>query len=187
MRKLTSREIFLLVAVVGLVILGWIYGRGGGLGGVGVKAKELAALNYGEPPVVQLAHLDQTAVNYDSKARNLFSYFTPPRAAKPTTPPSANTKPPPRQASPPVLQRPPVRLPVQEPKPPRPSFRYIGFLGPKDNKIAVLEHGEEVLLAAIGEVIQEQYKVVDFKYEALVIGYTAERWADATTELKMKR
>jgi hypothetical protein len=51
----------------------------------------------------------------------------------------------------------------------------------------VLEQGDEVLLAAIGEVIEEQYKVVDFKYETLVIGYTAERWAGKTTELPMKR
>lgn len=186
MRKLTSREIFLLVAVLGLVILGWIYGSGGGLGGGGVKAQELAEISYGEPPVVQLARLEQASVDYDSKARNLFNYYTPPvQKPKPTPPPVVKRDPPSRTAAP-VVQRPPVATPPK-PKPPRPNFRYIGFLGPKNNKIAVLEQGEEVLLASIGEVIQEHYKVVDFKYEALVIGYTAERWADETTELKMKR
>jgi len=187
MRKLTSREIVLLLAVVGLAILGWVYGRGGGLGGVGVTATELAELEYGEPPVVQLTRLELTAVDYDAKARNLFSYYTPPPPPRPKPVPRAQTKPPPRDtAQQRPVQRPPTP-PKAEPKPPRPSFRYIGFLGPKDNKIAVLEQGEEILLAGIGEVIQERYTVVDFKYEMLVIGYTSERWADQTTELPMKR
>jgi len=187
MRKLTSREIFLIVVVAGLAVIGWIYGRDGGLGGAGVKANELGELKYTEPPVVELARLEQVAVDYDSKARNLFSYYTPP--PPPRKPQPQVKKPPPvvRQAPPSRAAMPTVRPPVQELKPPRPNFRYIGFLGPKDNKIAVLEQGDEVLLAAIGEVIEEQYKVVDFKYEMLVIGYTAERWAGKTTELPMKR
>ena len=43
------------------------------------------------------------------------------------------------------------------------------------------------MLASIGETIQNQYMVVDFKYEMLVVGYTSERWADQTTEIPMKR
>ncbi|TDI45331.1 MAG: hypothetical protein E2P01_11030 [Acidobacteria bacterium] len=187
MRKLTSREKFLLVVVVGLGVLGWMYGRDGGLAGVGVKAKELAELKYGAPPVVQLARLERTAVAYDSKARNLFSYFTPPRPARPPAPKVSPSKPVQRRSLPPPVAKSTVTRPAPEPRPPHPSFRYIGFLGPKDNKIAVLERGDEVLLAGIGEVIEEQYKVVDFKYEMLIIGYTAEKWADKTTELPMKR
>lgn len=186
MRKLTSREKFLLVVVVGLGVLGWMYGRDGGLAGVGVKAKELAELKYGVPPVVQLARLERTAVVYDSKARNLFAYFTPPRPVRPV-PRVVAPKPAPRRALPTTVPKSAVTLPTPAPRPPHPSFRYIGFLGPKDNKIAVLERGDEVLLAGIGEVIEEQYKVVDFKYEMLIIGYTAEKWADKTTELPMKR
>ena len=186
MRKLTSREKFLLVVVVGLSVLGWMYGRDGGLAGVGVKAKELAELKYGAPPVVQLARLERTAVAYDSKARNLFSSFTPPRPVR-LVPLVVAPKPASRRPLPTTVPKPTVTLPAPAPRPPHPSFRYIGFLGPKDNKIAVLERGDEVLLAGIGEVIEEQYKVVDFKYEMLIIGYTAEKWADKTTELPMKR
>lgn len=186
MRKLTSREKFLLVVVVGLGVLGWMYGRDGGLAGVGVKAKELAELKYGAPPVVQLVRLERTAVVYDSKARNLFAYFTPPRPARPV-PRVVAPKPASRRALPTTVPKSAVTLPTPAPRPPHPSFRYIGFLGPKDNKIAVLERGDEVLLAGIGEVIEEQYKVVDFKYEMLIIGYTAEKWAGKTTELPMKR
>jgi hypothetical protein len=187
MRKLTSREIVLLLVVGGLAVLGWYYGSDGGLGGVGVKAAELAELKYGDPPVVELARLELAAVGYDPKARNLFSYYTPPPPPRPKPPPTVQTKTPQRETQPQAqVQRPPA-LPKAEPKPPRPNFRYIGFLGPKDNKIAVLEQGQEILLASIGEVIQEQYTVVDFKYEMLVIGYTDERWGDQTTDLPMKR
>ncbi len=51
----------------------------------------------------------------------------------------------------------------------------------------MLEHGDEVLLAAVGEPILDMYKVVEFRYEMLVVGYTEERFADQTTELPMKR
>ena len=78
MRKLTSRETVLLVVVVGIGALGWIYGRGGSLGGGGRADEELGALDFGEPPVVQLAHLTRDPVDYNSNARNLFSYYTPP-------------------------------------------------------------------------------------------------------------
>ena len=78
-------------------------------------------------------------------------------------------------------------VPKPEPKAPRPSFRYIGFMGPKNNKIAVLEKGEQVLLAEIGEVVEKQFVVRSFKYEILVLGFTAERWKDETHELPMKR
>ena len=186
MRKLTSRETFLLVAVLAVATLGWIYGRGGGLGGGSGKGDELAKLDYGDPPVVQLARLELDTVGFDSRARNLFSYYTPPPKPGPKLPPRVVNPQPPRTIPPPVQQN-IVRPPTAKPKPPSPSFRYIGFLGPKDNKIAVLEKGDEILLAAVGEVIEGHYKLVDFKYEALIIGYTSERWAGETTELPMKR
>jgi len=189
MRKLTAREVFLLVAVSALAILGWVYGRGGGIGASGAKAEELKALQYGDPPIVQLAKLELEPVTYDSEDRNLFDYYTPPPPPRPKPTPPPPRKPTTQVQRPPqqTVQRPPTPVVRAEPKAPRPTFRYIGFLGPKDNKIAVLEHGDEILLAGIGETLQSQYKVVDFKYETLVIGYTAEKWADQTTELPMKR
>jgi len=186
MRRLTSRETVLLLTVLGVATLGWIYGSGGALGGGSGKGDELAKLDYGDPPVVRLARLDLDSVGFDVKARNLFSYYTPPPPPRQAPPPRPVTQPPPRQAAPPVQQN-IVRPPTAKPKPPSPGFRYIGFLGPKDNKIAVLEKGDEILLAAVGEVIEGHYKLVDFKYETLIIGYTSERWAGETTELPMKR
>jgi hypothetical protein len=60
-------------------------------------------------------------------------------------------------------------------------------MGPKDNKIAVLEQGESVVLAELGDVVDKKYKILEFKYEMLLLGYTDARWADETHELPMKR
>ncbi len=189
MRKLSPREMLLLVVVAGLAILGWVYSGGGGLGGGGGGSQELTGLDYGDPPVVELARLDLEPVSYNAKARNLFAYYVPPPPPRQAPPPRVQTPPPPRQPPPPrvVQQRPPTPQQPVQPKAPRPNFRYIGHLGPKDNKIAVLEHGDDVLLASIGEPILNMYKVVEFRYETLVIGYTEERFADQTTELPLKR
>ena len=177
----------MLIAVAGLAVVGLIYSRGGALGGGGMTDEELGKLNFGEPPVVQLAHLTRVPENYDSNARNLFSYYTPPPPARKKTPPPPPPKAQPRPPAEPVKVRPAVPAVRKDPPPPSPNFRYIGFMGPKDNKIAVLEQDDEVLLAAIGEEIDTMFKVVDFKYETLVLGYTSERWADKTTDLPMKR
>ena len=75
----------------------------------------------------------------------------------------------------------------QGPRPPSVNFEYLGYLGPKDDKIAVFEKGEELEQARVGEVILEQFRLLEFKYEAVVIGYVDERFRDQSTELKMSR
>ena len=193
MRKLTSRELVLLVAVLGLAILGWVYGRGAGLGGIGGSAEKLADLDYGEPPVVQLARLELEAVSYDSASRNLFSYYTPPPPPRPAPKPRVETKPPPTQAAPPrTVVRPPTPPPLA-PKAPRPSFRYIGFLGPKDNKIAVFEKNNKrededpLLLARAGEILEERFQLEEINFQSVVLGYTEDRFKNRTTELSMRK
>ena len=187
-RKLTSREIFLLVVVAGLGTLGWVYGRGGNLGIGTAGATELDPLSFGDAPKVELARLDLEPEEFNPKARNLFSYFVPP-------PPVVKT-PPPRQRQEPVRVVTPTptvgRTPPRPQRPreipaPKPTCRYIGHMGQKDRMMAVLECGDEVVLAAKGEVFEKQFKVLDFKYEMLEVGYTAEKWAEKSTELAMKR
>jgi hypothetical protein len=190
MRKLTTREIALLLVVGVLGVIGWIYGRGGPLGGRAMTAVDPSELNYGAPPIVELARLSLEPEPFDSGSRNLFNYYTPP-----PPPPKERPKPAPRppverstqQAAPVQRHERPPPPPPAAPKPPRPDFRYIGFMGPKDNKIAVLEQGESVVLAELGDVVDKKYKILEFKYEMLVLGYTDARWADETHELPMKR
>ena len=187
MRKLTQREIALITAVGILAVIGIVYSRGGPLGRAAEQEIDPDKLNYGAPPVVELARLGLEPEGFGSGSRNLFQYYTPPPPPRPKPPPVKPPPPTPRPTTPVRTQPRPVTAapPVQQA--PRPSFRYIGFMGPKDNKIAVLAKGEEVILASLGETVDKQFTIREFRYEMLVIGYTQERWADETHELPMKR
>jgi hypothetical protein len=187
MRKPTGREYFWIVVltVMGLAYLA--YRDEGFLGGRQDEDKKNSAL--GIAPIVRMAALAARTEDYDPKGRNLFEYYTPPRP-----------KPPPR----PVVKQPvqPKRDPAVRPvnrnqqkhapvnagiTPPRMNFKYIGFLGPKDAKIAVFEDGEGMLLARAGEIVEKDFTVVEFKYESVVMGYVDTRFKDMTTELNMRR
>jgi len=185
-RKLSSRERGMLVAL-GLValIFVWIL-SGEDLPGVPSSGDGDGAgnLRVDSPPVVQMALLTRAAEGYDPAGRDLFKYGqrpTPPpdpdvakrkaaaadaRAKAAATRAAATPKPPPRPTG---------------PRPPRIDFAYLGYLGPKDDKIAVFEGNEEVILARSGEVFNEQFRVVDIQYESVVIGFTDPRF-EARTE-----
>ena len=186
-RKLSGREFFLLGVLVVAAAFVLFWGERGQLFERGeCEAAKQATL--GDAPLVNWDRLTAEPEAYDAGGRNLFQYYTPP-------PP----KPPPQQRiERPVQQRakappkPPPRPATRETarrtaRPPTPSFKYLGFLGPKDDKIAVFEHGQELELVRVGEIVQKEFRLVDFKYEGVVIGYVDERFADQTTEIRMSR
>ena len=71
------------------------------------------------------------------------------------------------------------------PQPPGIPLKFIGYLGPKDDRIAVFEDGKELYIAQAGEVVQEQFRVVEIRFETVVMGYTDEKWAGRTRELTL--
>jgi len=189
-RKPTTREwtLMVAVAVVGLVAL-WIQdprklGLGGGPAATGVEAPDL-----GQPPVVMLAKLEPVHEEYDPRGRNLFEYYTPP-PPKPTR--RETNRPRPEPVKPQVRNEPVKVVPAPQPvdtgpRPPRISFLYLGYLGPKDSKMAVFEDGEEIVLGRSGDVVFDQFRVVEFRYQKIVMGYVDEQFADQTTELKQRK
>ena len=188
MRKPTGREYFFIVVLVAFAI-GYLAYRDDGrlFGGGSDEQKKSGAL--GIAPIVRMADLAARTDDYNSKGRNLFEYYTPPppRRAK-----QAAKTPPPQQERPKPKPRPVVkRQPSQDVKPaltpPRIDFKYLGFLGPKNDKIAVFEDGEEMLLARAGEIVDKDFTVVSFKYESVVMGYVDTRFKEMTTELNMRR
>ncbi len=189
MRKLETREIVLLV-LLGAVVLVVAFVDWGDVTGADGDAAAEKEIEVGEAPEIRLARLGLDPADYDPGGRNLFRYGTPPRAAQPAPPPRPRpetvTRPQPVATPPP----PPVRnLPTTPPKPqaPRPSFQYIGQLGPKDDRIAVFDEGDSVLLAQIGETIQDEFVLRSFGYRTVTLGYTDRRFAEQTTELEMKQ
>ena len=137
-------------------------------------------------PEVLLSMLSPEIADYDPDGRNLFKYYTPPpkrptQDKTPKPPPITRNNPPIRNE--PVAQRVNPTKVDRGPQVPNMGFDYLGYLGPKDNKIAVFAEGEELLLARIGDVIQKQFKLVDFGYETVVMGYTDDTFKDETKEL----
>jgi len=186
-RKITGREYFLIAILVAATGIAYYTLRRPGGGGAG-DDEVAAASDLGDPPVVHMARLAGTTEDYDPQGRDLFKYYTPPPPPRAAPPPRVVREPPkqPVKAAVPRVTTPDVRGP-SIPQPPRIPFQYIGHLGPKDSRIAVFEQGEEILVARAGEVLNDQFRVVEFKYEAVVMGYTDKRFSDKTTELKQKR
>jgi hypothetical protein len=184
MRKLSTRE-YVLVVLLGVVaIFLFYYNRDAGLGGR--QSDELAGedLDFGDAPWVRLDRLAGQLEGFDAQGRDLFKYYTPP-------PPKQAAKAPPPRAPVERPQRPAVQREAPKPvntgpKPPAINFSYLGYLGPKDQKIAVFEDGNQVTLARAGDVVKDHFRVVEFGFEAVVMGYVDERFKDQTSEIRQK-
>ncbi len=77
--------------------------------------------------------------------------------------------------------------PPAPPTPPAINLRYLGYLGPKDNRIAVFEDGKDLLVARKGDVVKSQFKVVDVKWDTVVMGFVKPEFKGITQELAMMR
>lgn len=185
MRSLSKREL-ILIGLALIAGLGYLFLRGGGLGGgAGSEATQVLSFD-ADAPVVRMDRLARLAEDFDAAGRDLFKYGPPPNQPRREV-----RKPPPKKTPPP--RREPPRVEPQAPRkppPPRaptPTFEYVGYLGPKDDRIAVLSQGDEMQLARIGDVVEEQFRLLEFKYEIIVIGYTDERFREQSMELNVKQ
>lgn len=184
-RALQAREIrwLVLLALVGIVLL---YSRRGKelIFGPSEPAKEKRQQAATEPPIVHIDDLfARNERSYDPDGRDLFKYYTPPPpqpryTAPPPPPQEAPPPPPPRSYTPPP---PPV-----DRGPPPPPLQYIGSMGPKDARIAFFKSGAQLLYAKTGELVLDKYRVLEFKYEAVVLGYEEPPYKGKTTELPMQ-
>jgi len=157
-------------------------GDGIGFGGPGAQ-QDAEDRDFGQPPVVRMDLLSQDREDFDPLGRDLFAYYVPP-------PPPKKYQPPPPPPPTPKRQLPPPPPPPTTPKPaaptaPLPNFTYLGFFGPKDRKIAAFDGDDGVMLATIGEVVEKQFRLSEFKHDSVVMTYTDEQWDGRTTELKL--
>jgi hypothetical protein len=121
----------------------------------------------GDPPVLRLDLLSAMTAADDPLGRNLFEYDKPRRQGRPgQTPPPATITAPPRPIRPPAPGRP------VGPRSRGPSFNYIGFLGPKDDLIAVFSRGSELFVAQIEEIVDGSYELLEFRYDTVVLEHT---------------
>jgi len=203
MRKLTRRETVLLsaVALAALIYLGYVSERTMSSRSAELIGAEIGELLADTAPVVPMDLLAHGGEDYDRNGRDLFKYSKRPptaeeleaerlrreaelrarreaeerrRAAAEAAREAAANRPPPPPPTP------------AEKQPPRIPFQYIGYLGPKNDRIAVFQEGEELLLARTGEPLQDLFRVVDIRYESVVMGFTDPEFESRTRELPMK-
>jgi hypothetical protein len=203
MRKLTPRESILLgvVGLAGVVYLWYVSERA-----LSSRSAELMNVEGGNlladtAPVVPMYLLAHSGDSYDRKGRDLFQYSKRPPTAEELEAERRRREAQQRAAQEAAEQRraaaeaaaeearnrppPPPPTPAEK-QPPRIPFQYIGYLGPKDNRIAVFQEGEELLLARRGEPLQDLFRVVDIRYESVVMGFTDPEFKSRTRELPMK-
>jgi hypothetical protein len=185
-RQLSTREYGLIVVLLAIGIY-LLFFRGGGGFGAGAREQESRVLEFEDAPVVRISRLAIDADAFDAQGRDLFKYYVPPPPPRAVTPDRETRAAP--QPKKPTRRMQPQRSAARSDggQAPKPTFDFIGFLGPKGAKIAVFEESDSLMLARRGEAVQEVFRVVDFKYDAVVLGYTDRKYEGQTTELKMTR
>jgi len=173
MRRLSGRE-RLLLGVLGLsAAILWIRAPNGSVGLVDRPGRFGAGLELGDPPLIRLDLLERSVTDFDADGRDLFEYVNP------GTHQTARRR---REAHAPRRDGPEREKGVTSastpatPAPPSPSFSYIGLLGPRDNRIAVFNKGDEVLVAQVGDVIDRSFQLLEFRHEAVVLGCIDEQY-----------
>jgi hypothetical protein len=144
-------------------------------------ASELGAevLQLGDPPIVRVDLLDSRTAAYDQDGRNLFAYHQP---AKPAQSVKISK---PLETSPTLTSLQPTShtQPVLSTRP-GPAFGYIGFLGPKDDLLAVFDRGADVFVAQLGDVVDGSFELLAFQYEAVLLGYVGGKHKGETVRLR---
>ena len=93
-----------------------------------------------------------------------------------------------QQKNQPAKAAPPPQKVTQTPGPPpapEVPFKFIGYLGPAEGKIAVLVDGEDFYLGREGEPLGEDFRIVEIGYEWVRIGYTDPRFVNQTRRIAM--
>ncbi|MGH9797090.1 MAG: hypothetical protein ACRD5D_02920 [Candidatus Polarisedimenticolia bacterium] len=83
---------------------------------------------------------------------------------------------------------PPVDLtppPPPKPQPPPIAYKFIGYIGPPERKIAVLHDGADLLFVRQGEEVGKGFKILEIGYESIKFGYTDPLFKGETTTLPM--
>ena len=199
--KVSTREIVLAVILVsaGIWYVWYLTGKGMDGDASGAAASALGAFEAGDAPRVRMDLLTGLAEPYDQNGRDLFKYSKRPptaaeleaerlrleaerraREAALAAQRKARTD---RQNKP----RPETPPKPSGPRPPRISFKYIGHLGPKDDRIAVFEEGGVLTLARVGETVQDLFKVKEIDYGIVVVGYTDPKFEALSQTLNQSR
>jgi hypothetical protein len=75
--------------------------------------------------------------------------------------------------------------PPPKPQPPAIIYKFIGYFGPPDQKIAVLHDGTDMLFVRKGDELPKGVKVLEIGYESIKFGFTDPQFRDESRTLPM--
>lgn len=75
--------------------------------------------------------------------------------------------------------------PPPKPQPPAIGYKFIGYFGPANAKVAVLFDGAETLFVRQGEELPKGIKGLDIGYESIKFGFTDPQFKDESRTLPM--
>jgi len=75
--------------------------------------------------------------------------------------------------------------PPPKPQPPAINYKFIGYFGPSENKIAILNDGTDLIFVRQGEKLGGQFKILEIGYESVKFGYMDPKFKGETTTLPM--
>ena len=206
-----SRREWLLIAGLGLALAVWLWRAWGTQAPAAAattaekRADAKKDLVMGVVPVVHMDLLDKAVVKYDQAGRDLFKYAVRPpswaqvkqmRAAAAAAAKAqreaeerariealarqkAEAE---RQA---YLAAHPV--PPPPPQPPAIGFKFLGFVGPPNGRIAAFEENDTTFVAKAGEIVKKEFRVDEIKYESVVISYVNPTFKGQVRELPLMR
>lgn len=167
------------------------------------KADAKKELPIGKAPVVHMALLEKAVVRYDSAGRDLFKYSVrPPSWAQVRQMRAAAAAAAKAQKEAEALARVAeiARLKQEEerrsyqalhpvpPPPPQPpgiGFKFLGFVGPPNARIAAFEENDTTFVAKTGEIVKNQFRIDEIKYESVVISFVNPQFKGQVRELPL--
>lgn len=195
---MTRKRIQIAVLALLVLVAFWVFREG--FGGAGAAGPVRARSQKAEPeplpevPVVQLGSLEGDEVPYDPQGRNLFRYTEPPPSAeelaqiaeakrradearkraaeeaerrRKAAELAADAA---RKAQEEANQR--GGTAVSVPQPPEIRLNYVGYVGPRDGRVAVLlDPDGNIVVGKEGEVVQEEFRILRIGYSYLEMGY----------------
>jgi hypothetical protein len=75
--------------------------------------------------------------------------------------------------------------PPPKPQPPPVNYKFIGYVGPSERKIAVLHDGTDMIFARQGDVVGKEFRILEIGYESIKFGFTDPRFKQESQTLPM--
>jgi len=77
--------------------------------------------------------------------------------------------------------------PTPPPMPPPITFTFLGYVGPAHDRIAAFEENNQTFVAKTGDVVKNNFKIQEIRYESVVIAYVDPRFKGQSRELALSR